>query len=41
MDDGRYIAVKTLRIVDEVTAQNIRQIKKDVLEKRREKRNEE
>ena len=38
MDDGRYIAVKTLRIVDEVTAQNIRQIKKDVLEKRREKR---
>lgn len=38
MDDGRYVAVKTLRLIDEDMAEKIYQTKNEILEKRRERR---
>ena len=37
-DEQHIFAVKTLRLIDEDEAQKIRQLKSDVLRKRREKR---
>lgn len=38
MDDGKYVAVKTLRLIDEDVAADIRRMKEETKEKRREKR---
>lgn len=41
MDDGKYVAVKTLRLTDAQTARNLFSMKKEVIVKRREKRRKE